>query len=226
MIQTDADPRLKELRKYESILVISGFGVMIFGLWSIIRAGIYFFLNPLNIEDYFGKERAEEMLAAGREEGIQFITENLGTIVTLIIFSSLILDLLLRVYIGMTARAYGRGVKKSRFFVVLSWIMAIALLLSIVARVDDFIRHLVDIIRENADTAYEETGAKGYQAAGVSMFVDITSFLVLTELAISATKVRKLRKKLGIKMRRHYRKDTDILPGPDEGVSSFYGETV
>ena len=43
MMQTGTDPRLVKLRKYESILVISGFGVIAFGLWSIIRAAIFIF---------------------------------------------------------------------------------------------------------------------------------------------------------------------------------------
>ena len=127
MMQTGTDPRLVKLRKNESLLVISGFGVIAFGLWSIIRAAIYYFLNPLDLLDYLEASELAEIMAMGREDGVEFITENLATIVTVFIFIALAIDLIFRVYVGMSARRDGRRLKKSILYIIVVWIMAIVM---------------------------------------------------------------------------------------------------
>lgn len=199
MMQTGTDPRLVKLRKYESILVISGFGVIAFGLWSIIRAAIYYFLNPLDLLNYLDESELAEIMAMGQEDGVEFITENLATIVTVFIFIGLAIDLLFRVYVGLSARRDGRRLKKSVLYIIIVWIMAIIMFSSICATIDDFITPIINAFSENADEAFEETARNGDQAASVSIIVDITSFLVLLEVGICSIMVRRLRKQLGIK---------------------------
>ena len=198
MMQTSTDPRLVKLRKYESILVISGFGVIAFGLWSIIRAAIYYFLYPLDIANYIQQSDLDEIMALGQEGGLEVITDNLGTIVTVFIFIGLSIDLLFRVYVGFSARRDGRRLKKSGLYVLIAWIMAFLMFSHIVTVIDEFIKPIIDALADNPDTAFEETGSKGDQAASVSLIVDITSFLVLVEVGVCSMKVRRLRKKLGI----------------------------
>ena len=199
MMQTGTDPRLVKLRKYENILVISGFGVIAFGLWSIIRAAIYYFLNPLDLANYLEESELTEIMAMGREDGVEFITENLATIVTVVIFIGLAIDLLFRVYVGLSARKDGRRLKKSVLYIIIVWIMAIIMFAGICSTFADFIKPIVDAFSDNADAAFQETAKNGDQAASVSIIVDITSFLVLLEVGISSVMVRRLRKQLGIK---------------------------
>jgi hypothetical protein len=223
-----SDPELRKLRKYESILVLSGFGVMIFGLWSIIRAAIYYILYPFDVAEFLGKSEYAQIMAEGREEGVEFITENLGTIIMVVLFTVLAIDLLLRIYVGMSARAYGRGRKKRGFFIFVAWVMAVFALFGIVMSVQNFVQPVIDAFKDSSANAYAETGATGEQAGSVSIFVDITSFLVLLELAISAMQVRKLRKQLGIKTRKDTAEDyyddmaeiSESLTGM-EGLSSL-----
>ncbi|MBQ6401142.1 MAG: hypothetical protein IJI20_02510 [Firmicutes bacterium] len=207
MMQTGTDPRLVKLRKYESILVISGFGVIAFGLWSIIRAAIYYFLNPLDVLDYIEEADLVEIMALGQEGGVEYITDNLDAIITGFIFLVLGIDLLLRVYVGLSARRDGRRRKKTVLYIIIAWFMAISMLGSVYSTVDDFFRPIIEAINSNPGEAYEETSASGDQAASVSIIVDITSMLVLVEVAFCGIMVRRLRKKLGIKTVRRKNKN-------------------
>ncbi len=207
MMQMDTDPRLVKLRKYESVLVISGFGVIAFGMWSIIRAAIYYLLNPLDLTNYLAESELAEIMAIGREGDAEFITDNLAGIVTAFIFIGLMIDLMFRVYVGLSARRDGRRLKKSVLYIIIVWIMAIVMFAGICLTIDDFIAPIINAFSDSADEAFEETAKNGDQAASVSLIVDITSFLVLLEVGVCSINVRRLRKQLGIVPVRRRKKD-------------------
>ena len=231
-MESGNDPRLKTLRKYESILVISGLGVIAFGLWSIIRAGIFYFLYPLELTDYLDQTDIDEIMLTGREQSVDFITDHMDVVITIFIFIGLSIDLLLRVYVGLSARSYGRGRRRRGLYIVIVWIMAIVSLTGICFTIDDYLPPLIEAIRTNDPNALEGSAKRGDQAASVSLLVNLTSFLVLLELGISSIKVKHLRKKLGIKPDRKCRKDiNEVQELADEvnqqlrnSLSSIIGE--
>lgn len=198
-MQTGNDPRMSKLRKYESILVISGLGVIAFGLWSVIRAGIFYFLNPLDLTDYLDQAEIDEMVMEGQTNGVEVITDNMDVVLTVLIFIGLSLDLLLRVYVGLSARAYGRGRRRRGFYSILVWIMAFFVLAGICVTIDQYLHPIVTVISTHDPNDLEWSAKRGDQAASVSLLVDLTSFLVLLELGISSFKVKRLRKQLGIR---------------------------
>lgn len=200
------DPLHNKLRKYESILVISGLGVVAFGLWSIVRAAIYYFLNPLKPTDYISEADLAKIAADWEAQGIGFLTDKVDTILTTMIFVLMVVDLLLRLYIGMSARAYGRGRRRRGFYVVFVWIMAFFMALSIVTTIDDFLEPIFKAIQAGTADAFESSAKRGDHAASVSLIVDLTSLLVLVELGISSIMVKRLRKKLGIVPDKKWRK--------------------
>ena len=200
------DPLQNKLRKYESILVISGLGVVAFGLWSIVRAAIYYFLNPLQVSDYLNNSDLKEIKAIGDAGGVSFITDNMDKVLMTMIFVILVADLLLRLYVGMSARAYGRGRRRRGFFIVIVWIMAFFMAVSIVMTMETFLEPIIRVIQAGTADAFESSAKRGDHAASVSLIVDLTSLLVLVELGISSIKVKSLRKKLGIVPDRKWRK--------------------
>lgn len=232
MMQTGNDPRLKKLRKYESILVISGLGVIAFGLWSIIRAAVFYFLYPLDLKDYLDQTEIDEMIADGRENGIEFLTDHLDVMMTTIIFIGLSIDLLLRVYIGLSARSYGRGRDRRGLYIVVVWIMALFTLTGICLTITKDLYPIIEAIKTQDPNALDGTSRRGDQAASVSLLVDLTSFLVLLELGISSVKVKRLRKQLDIKTDRKWRKKKkelkDLTDEVDHqlrnSISSIIGE--
>lgn len=167
-----------KLRKYEHILAISGAGVIAFGLWSIVKAVIYVILSPVS---QFSQVFTEEDMA-------QLNIANVGereadiALIVLILFG-MVLDVLLRIYVGRRAISEGRFNRKRRFvYVVLAFFIAVGMLMQLV-------RRLVFLFGPGSDPM-----PAVIRAMSVSWIVDVTSLLALIELIIAAIMVRRLRK--------------------------------
>ena len=98
------------------------------------------------------------------------------------IFGSIILfDFLLRLYVGLSARAEGFGKKKGYAYIVVAFLIAIASLFSIVMIFFDI----------------RFTGVTSLMELIVSIIVEITSAVVMIELIAAAFTVKKLNRELG-----------------------------
>ena len=171
-----------KLRKYEHALVISGVGVIAFGLWSIIKAAIYFILIPM---EQLSKAKASDDLAELQALGLT--DRGIGYLIAVSILFALIVDFALRLYIGRSAVYDGRRLKKKRFtYVVLAILVAASLASSLLQRC---------IALGSGDAA---VWADAMSSANVSIVVDMTSLLALIEMIIAAIMVRRLRKEMGI----------------------------
>ena len=106
----------EKLRKYEHTLAISGAAVVAFGIWSVVKAVVYFIVIPL------AKVGADLRETGGVDfESIQSfgITDRgLGYITAISIVLVLMIDLLMRFYVGRSAIIEGRGRKKSFFYLM------------------------------------------------------------------------------------------------------------
>lgn len=117
-----------KLRKYENILTISGIGVIAFGLWSVIKAALYFIVQPLDIVSIMPTEEVQAL-------GDLKVLMN-GVVLGMILFV-LMLDLLLRIYIGRSAIAVGRGRKKKKtIYIILAVFVGMSLAGSISASIN------------------------------------------------------------------------------------------
>ena len=171
-----------KLRKYEHTLVISGVGVIAFGIWSIIKAVLYLILIPV---DQLKELQTTDEVSAMRDIGLT--DRQTAYIFAAVILFILVVDFMLRLYIGRSAFADGRRIRKKRLtYVVWAMIVSAGLIATTVSR----------IVKLGAG---EENVWRDVTAAGnVSIIVDITSLLALIEMIIAAFMVRKLRKELGI----------------------------
>ena len=171
-----------KLRKYENTLSISGAAVIAFGLWSIIKAGLYLAAaSPKELFGFFKPEDLEKM------NTLNVSASGVTGIILFGIFSALFIDLLLRLYVGRAAVVDGRHLKKkSIIYVIVSVFLAFGLVSTIVTRIVPS--------GEAESTAWE----KAVYAMDASFIVDLTSLFALIEMIIAAIMVRKLRKKLGI----------------------------
>ncbi|MBE6029414.1 MAG: hypothetical protein E7226_04595 [Clostridiales bacterium] len=171
-----------KLRKYEHALVISGVGVIAFGLWSIIKATICFILVPM---EQLSRTNASDDLAELHALGLT--DRGIGYLIAVSILFVLVLDFALRLYIGRSAVYDGRRLKKKRFtYVVLAIIVAASLASNLMQRCIALGSNKVEI------------WANAMASVNVSVVVDITSLLALIEMIIAAIMVRRLRKELGI----------------------------
>lgn len=88
-------------------LVISGTAVMIFGLWSIVKTVVYYLTSP---------NRAGQIL--------QQEMDGVYAPLVIILAAAVVIDLLLRIFICLSARGEGRGKKKGSFYLVVTGLLA------------------------------------------------------------------------------------------------------
>ena len=170
----------RKLRQYEHILAISGVGVVAFGLWSVVKAVLYFILFPNEeVEEQILSEGFSSMEDAGLSDQHALI------IIIIIVLVLMNLDFLLRLYVGKSAVADGRGTRKKRFvYVVWAMLIAAGLIFNMVSR-------WIMIGKGEASIWSNLTDADS-----VSMIIDATSLLAVIELIVAAFMVRKLRREL------------------------------
>lgn len=148
-----------KMRRYQNLLTVSGLGVIIFGLWTVLKTILLLFLQEDMVDD----------LPDGLFYRVLFFT---------LIGGVLLIDFLIRLFVGLSARAEGFGKKKGYGYIVVAILIAIASLAS-----------LVLIFFDTADRSVLELI--------VSFIVEATSMIATVELLVAAFTVKKLKKELG-----------------------------
>ena len=149
----------RKMRRYQNLLTVSGLGVIIFGLWSVLKTILLLFM----------KEGILSEIPDDTFVRVMFF---------LILGGILLVDVLIRLYVGLSARAEGFGKKKGYAYVIIAILMALASLASLVLIFFD----------ANEQSLWELI---------VSVIVEATSLVVTIELLVAAFTVKKLKKELG-----------------------------
>ena len=102
------EPREITLRRNQDTLIIVGTGVIIFGLWSLLKAVFTLLLNMGSMYDMI----MQEDTLVGR------IAASVAVVLVLLI------DLGLRLFVGMSAISVGRGGKSRFVFVAIALFLA------------------------------------------------------------------------------------------------------
>ena len=156
---TTQSPDDIRLQKYRSSLIASGGAMVLFALWTVLRS-IVELDALLNYPEY-------------REA----LTPLLASVVALGLF-----DLILKLYVGLSAKVEGLGRNKKRPYLVLGIIIACLSALSLVYMLIEF-----------------PTDCRIYGPIGpiVTMIVEATVLYAALDLVVSAVKARKLEKEMG-----------------------------
>ena len=96
-----------ELRRRRSELLTLGYGIIAFGLWSVLKTYLYTWVDPIITE---ADVTAENRTAA-------------AIVAYIMVTMVLAVDFGLRLYVGMSARAEGMGKKKGRGYIVVAALM-------------------------------------------------------------------------------------------------------
>ena len=163
-----------ELRRCRNILKMTGWGVMVFGLWSVIKACILllFHLDPevnRTVDEAIADLKAK--IPSQREQMIGIIAV---AVIVLILFAVV---LLIRYYVYANAKRESAGGKRKNFYLVVASVMMLTSILTFV---------MIPLKVYKGETEL-------YDAA-VSMVIEATSFVTLAELIYSAIMIRKLEK--------------------------------
>lgn len=148
-----------KMRRYQNLLTVSGLGVIIFGLWTVLKTILLLFLQEDMLDD----------LPDGLFYRVLFFT---------LIGGVLLIDFLIRLFVGLSARAEGFGKKKGYGYIVVAILIAIASLASLVL-------------------IFFDTGDRSILELIVSFIVEATSMIATVELLVAAFTVKKLKKELG-----------------------------
>ncbi|MBR3586451.1 MAG: hypothetical protein IKO00_10545 [Oscillospiraceae bacterium] len=154
-----------QLRKNQDTLKIVGLGVMAFGAWSIVRTILYTTLQWNSIIE----NMVEQELSA-KTAGIMYI------IVSVMIMA---VEIAIRLYIGRSAIAEGKGERKRSGYIVVAFLIA---LLNLSLMFSFFM-----LLGTRTEISLD---------ALVTMFVELTSTVILLEMCQSAIRVRKLRRQI------------------------------
>ena len=154
----------KELRRKQVTLVTLGTGVILFGVWSVVKSLLYFRTGLF-----------ADLDAQIEPELLPYI--KLVTVVIVALF--VLADLGIRLKIGRRARAEGMGRRQKNGYLILA---ALIVLVNITG-------DLLGVYYIVKNGVPEQSGPDYV----VSVLVDLSSTILLAELIITVLRVRKLR---------------------------------
>ena len=153
-----------ELRRRRTNLFTLGGGVIAFGVWSMLKTYLYMLVDPILILEVPEQYRKTALVVA----------------YGLVTFF-LLIDLGLRLYVGLSARAEGIGQKKGRAYIVLAVLM-------LIVNIASWLAYLFTYDYKGGDAALVDYV--------VSLVVDLTSIVLLAQLIYNAVLVRRLSRQL------------------------------
>lgn len=167
------DPKHIAIRKTQNTLIVVGSGIVLFGIWTAVKMlGSFFLLK-------------EETIAAMRMlggEGMDELSDTAVFYITLVMVMLVMLVILaIRTYVGLSAISEGRG-KKSRILYIP--IAVIMIIFGIISFYTSF-------------TTVEDLGTYGAFSKDTTMsglIIELTSVIMLTEMVVSAVRIKRLRK--------------------------------
>ena len=159
-----------KLRRSEKTLSLSGVGVLMFAVWSILKTLMTFTLNHKFIE------QTVDELSSMEDWGI------ILSWVTMMVVSVLgmLFDLVSRYYIFKAANAEAKGKKKGVFYLILSAVIMFVYLL---------------IIAFESFAARLNLESEGLFDTFAAMFFSVASLVVTADLFVAGIRVKVLRKK-------------------------------
>ena len=165
------DDATVKFRKNSRTLVDLGTGIIIFGFWSIIKLSTYLILNiPIyDVSEIEDLDQSDLPLIMG------------------ILYFMLAVDVIVRLIVGLNARAEGRGKKRSSFYLVFNvWLIIFGLF------------SVGSVIWECIDLSMTGSLFDGL----LTLFMECSSFIITVEVYIAALSVRRYKLK---ELRRRYR---------------------
>ena len=160
--------RERELRRTRSTLHSLGTGVIIFGVWSILKTITLLIVTP--IETYLSGEELEAYISVPVSIRI--------AVYAVLLMILLMVDLIPRIYIGRNAIRIGLGKKPGRLFTVLCWFLfAVWALLDLISLF--FLPQA-------------QNPATGMLDTIITFIVDVTATVIIGELCFSVRRLKKL----------------------------------
>ena len=163
-------PKQIEIRKSQNILIVVGSGTVLFSIWSAVKMLGMLFLF-----------REETVDAVPKMSGpVEELSDKAVFWIVIVVFILIMLVILgARVYVGMSAIAEGRGRRRSLIYILLAAFMIISSIFYLCTGA---------LTME----APEQMGALTRDQSISNLIIELTSVIMLTQMVISALRIRKL----------------------------------
>ena len=165
----------RELRRNQNVLVCVGTGVIMFGFWSVIKGIMTIFLQrDLLLETI---ETSKQSLSP---EELEFF-DPVFTVVCIVIGIIVAIVMLIRIYVGLSARKEGMGRAKrtKKAYLVFAVILAVIPAFYLVFEFSEGVKSLGSFLDQI-----------------VPIIIDITSLVMTIQLLVAGAKVRSLKRRL------------------------------
>lgn len=157
------DSQQVRIRRLQDTLIIAGDAVIAFSAWGLVKAALFLM--------FADSDRVSRLLSSVDESLLVYVFAFVGILV--------LIDSAARVFVGISARAEGRGKKKGVFYLVVAVLAAIG----------------------NAFSAVATALGPGYALSTLDMMVtiavEVTALAALMLVVYSAVRLRTLNKATG-----------------------------
>ena len=143
-----------------------GSGVIVFCVWSIVKSVLGVLLG-----DY--GEYAEQFVAPS-------VPDDYMTVFLAIAGALVLLDIVMGIYVGISARREGLGRSKKSHYLPFAVILALLEVASLCVTIPDLINGSQDIV-----------------SGIITLLIDLTSLFTLVQLVVSAVRVRRQKRQAG-----------------------------
>ncbi len=169
------EPEQIEIRKCQNTLIVVGAGIILFGIWTMVKTmGMLFLLR-------------DETIAAFRNSVADIAGVSDETIFRAMVAITLIaaaVVLAVRAYIGLSAISEGRGKRRSVIYLLLTGFLIISGISSLAT---DFF----------SMSEPEQLGAFTNDQSFSAAIIEATSLIMMTQMLVSSLKIRKLAHRKG-----------------------------
>lgn len=159
----------RKLRKQQSLLVDAGTGVILFGIWGVAKINLYLGLSPIFLE-------ALHIMA----QEIEIDEKIIAAILWILVAMWLVMEMGVRLYVGISAMAEGRGKKKGYLYLVVA----------------------ASLLGVTLSQGWSTFGPEALAKSGINMSLilsfcmELVSVYVILELLIAGIRVKRLKKLL------------------------------
>lgn len=180
------DPEEIQVRRSLNILYTIGTGIAAFGVWSIAKSTLFLF----TVMPQFTELAAE----AGERTEHMVPDSVIAALIIGIVLLVLLVDILLRLYIGVCARKHARGSLRKKTYLFFACLMIAGSAYLIVNSVVSQIFQFREIGAAVAGTAMRMAGERDISGTVMAVFVEATSMIMMIELVINANRIIKAEK--------------------------------
>lgn len=161
------DPRDIAIRKDQSILRSIGTGIILMGVWSVFKAVSMLLIDPSDLYREAGEISGAAELAMSQR----------GAMI-LVIFATasvLLIDILIRIYVGRSAIAIAKGKRRGAAYIILTCLLIVSGMLAMLLMIIAF-------------CFFREEGSDLSISAAV---IELTSLIMLIEMLAASFRLKK-----------------------------------